>query len=113
MRVFDSDSIKGLNFLPRSVVIVGGGIIAVEFARIFAALDAKVTTGTMVTRCYAFLRGDEGGGCCYTAVASQDDDTCHSCYSCYSCYSCHSCYSCYVYSCYSCYTYHIDGFTVI
>ena len=39
-RCFDSDSIKGLSFLPRSVVIVGGGIIAIEFARIFAELDA-------------------------------------------------------------------------
>ncbi|KAL3893816.1 MAG: hypothetical protein SGPRY_013989 [Prymnesium sp.] len=43
LRVFDSDSIKLLSFLPRSVTIVGGGIIAVEFARIFAALGAKVT----------------------------------------------------------------------
>ena len=43
VRVYDSDSIKGLGFLPRSVVIVGGGIIAVEFARIFAALAADVT----------------------------------------------------------------------
>jgi len=42
-RVFDSDSIKGLDFLPRSVIVVGGGIIAVEYARIFAALDADVT----------------------------------------------------------------------
>lgn len=41
--VFDSDSIKSLSFLPRSVVIVGGGIIAVEFARIFAAMAARVT----------------------------------------------------------------------
>ena len=43
LRCYDSDSIKKLSFLPRSVVIVGGGIIAVEFARIFAALAAKVT----------------------------------------------------------------------
>lgn len=42
-RCFDSDSIKGLSFLPQSVVIVGGGIIAVEFARIFSQLKAKVT----------------------------------------------------------------------
>ena len=36
-------SIKSLSFLPQSVVIVGGGIIAVEFARIFSQLKAKVT----------------------------------------------------------------------
>lgn len=43
VRVYDSDSIKSLDFLPRSVVIIGGGIIAIEFARIFAALAADVT----------------------------------------------------------------------
>jgi len=43
VRCFDSDSIKSLGYLPRSAVIVGGGIIAVEFARIFAALGARVT----------------------------------------------------------------------
>lgn len=43
VRVHDSDSIKQLSFLPRSVVVVGGGIIAVEFARIFAELAADVT----------------------------------------------------------------------
>lgn len=43
IRVCDSDSIKKLDFLPRKVVVVGGGIIAVEFARIFAELNADVT----------------------------------------------------------------------
>ena len=43
VRVHDSDSIRGLTFLPREVVVVGGGIIAIEFARIFAELGAKVT----------------------------------------------------------------------
>ena len=42
-RVFHSDSIKRLSYLPRSIAIVGGGIIAVEFARIFAELNAEVT----------------------------------------------------------------------
>ena len=43
VRCYDSDSIKELTFLPRSVVVIGGGIIAIEFARIFAALAADVT----------------------------------------------------------------------
>jgi len=43
IRCCDSDSIKQLDFLPRKVVVVGGGIIAVEFARIFAELAAEVT----------------------------------------------------------------------
>ncbi|MFN9909909.1 MAG: FAD-dependent oxidoreductase, partial [bacterium] len=41
--VFDSDTIKNLNFLPRSVTIIGAGIIAVEYARIFSKLQCRVT----------------------------------------------------------------------
>ena len=32
-RVFDSDSINGLNYLPKSIAITGSGIIAVEYAK--------------------------------------------------------------------------------
>lgn len=42
-RVFDADSISKLAFLPRSVVIIGLGIVACEFAKIFASLGADVT----------------------------------------------------------------------
>ena len=42
-RVFDSDTINGLTFLPRSVVITGSGIIALEYAKIFRNLGASVT----------------------------------------------------------------------
>lgn len=42
-RVFDSDSINGLSFLPRSVVVVGAGIIAIEYAKILRKLGAEVT----------------------------------------------------------------------
>jgi NAD(P) transhydrogenase len=42
-RVFDSDTIKGLSFLPKSVTIIGAGIIAVEYARIFTKLQCRVT----------------------------------------------------------------------
>ena len=42
-RVFDSDSINALGFLPRSVCITGSGIIALEFAKIFRNLGADVT----------------------------------------------------------------------
>ena len=43
VRVFDSDSINTLGFLPKSMVITGSGIIAVEFAKIFRNLGAQVT----------------------------------------------------------------------
>ena len=42
-RVFDADSINTLGFLPKSVVIVGSGIIAIEYAMIFRKLGAAVT----------------------------------------------------------------------
>jgi NAD(P) transhydrogenase len=42
-RVFDSDSINTLSFLPKSIAITGSGIIAVEYAKIFRNLGADVT----------------------------------------------------------------------
>uniref|UniRef100_A0A061RXG1 NAD(P)(+) transhydrogenase (Si-specific) n=1 Tax=Tetraselmis sp. GSL018 TaxID=582737 RepID=A0A061RXG1_9CHLO len=42
-RVFDSDTINGLSFLPKSIVIQGGGIIALEYAKIFVGLTTSVT----------------------------------------------------------------------
>ena len=41
--IFDSDSIAKLAFLPKSVCISGAGIIAIEFAKIFAKLHCSVT----------------------------------------------------------------------
>lgn len=41
-RVFDSDSINQINYLPRSIAITGSGIIAIEFAKIFRNLGADV-----------------------------------------------------------------------
>jgi NAD(P) transhydrogenase len=42
-RIFDSDSINTLSYLPRSIGITGSGIVAVEFAKIFRNLGADVT----------------------------------------------------------------------
>ena len=42
-RVVDSDSVNGLDFLPKSVVVAGSGIIAIEMANIFRKLGAEVT----------------------------------------------------------------------
>lgn len=42
-RIFDSDSINTLGYLPRSIAITGSGIIAIEFAKIFRNLGADVT----------------------------------------------------------------------
>lgn len=41
--VLDSDGIIALDNLPRSLTVVGGGVIGIEYATIFSALDIRVT----------------------------------------------------------------------
>jgi NAD(P) transhydrogenase len=41
--VFDSDDILDIQALPRTLTVVGGGVIGVEYATIFSALDVPVT----------------------------------------------------------------------
>lgn len=41
--VFDSDSILELGKLPRSLAVIGAGVIGIEYATIFSALDVHVT----------------------------------------------------------------------
>lgn len=41
--IIDSDGIISLHRLPRSLVVVGAGVIGIEYASMFAALGAKVT----------------------------------------------------------------------
>jgi NAD(P) transhydrogenase len=43
MTVIDSDGIVALERVPRSMVVVGAGVIGIEYASMFAALGAKVT----------------------------------------------------------------------
>ena len=42
-RIFDSDQVHGLEEIPRDLIIVGAGIIGLEYASMFAALGVKVT----------------------------------------------------------------------
>jgi len=42
-RIIDSDGILKLGHIPKSMTIVGGGIIGLEYASMFAALQTKVT----------------------------------------------------------------------
>jgi NAD(P) transhydrogenase len=42
-RIFDSDQLHSLDELPRELIIVGAGIIGLEYASMFAALGVKVT----------------------------------------------------------------------
>src|SRR6201994_5057020 len=41
--ILDSDSILSLPYIPRSMVVLGSGVIACEYASIFAALGCAVT----------------------------------------------------------------------
>jgi NAD(P) transhydrogenase len=41
--IIDSDGILNLRAIPRTMVIVGAGVIGVEYAAMFSALDVKVT----------------------------------------------------------------------
>ena len=53
--VLDSDSILSLAYLPRSLLVLGGGVIASEYAAMFAALGCKVTQADQLDRPLAFL----------------------------------------------------------
>lgn len=41
--VVDSDELLGLDQIPRSLIVVGAGVIGVEYATMFSALDVRVT----------------------------------------------------------------------
>lgn len=53
--VLDSDSILSLTYLPRSLAVVGSGVIATEYACIFASLGVQVTMIDRSPRPLAFL----------------------------------------------------------
>lgn len=53
--ILDSDSILSMTYLPRSLVVLGGGVVASEYASIFAALGVKVTVVDTAPRPMAFL----------------------------------------------------------
>ena len=42
-RIFDSDELLNLQHIPRSLVVVGGGVIGLEYAIMFATLGTRVT----------------------------------------------------------------------
>ena len=42
-RIFDSDEILNLDHIPHSMIVVGGGVIGVEYAIMFATLGTHVT----------------------------------------------------------------------
>ena len=53
--VLDSDSILSMIYLPRSLCVLGGGVIACEFATLFQALGVQVTIIDRAARPLGFL----------------------------------------------------------
>jgi NAD(P) transhydrogenase len=43
IRIYDSDSILKMQFIPKTMAVVGGGVIGSEYASVFAALGVQVT----------------------------------------------------------------------
>ena len=56
--LFDSDSILSMMYLPKSLTVLGGGVIASEYASIFQALGVKVTMIDKYPRPLGFLDDD-------------------------------------------------------
>ena len=42
-RIFDSDTLPSMENLPREIIVVGAGVVGLEFASMFAALGVEVT----------------------------------------------------------------------
>lgn len=53
--VFDSDSILGLNRLPESLAVVGGGVVGSEYACVFSALGTRIEIIERRDRLLGFL----------------------------------------------------------
>jgi NAD(P) transhydrogenase len=53
--VLDSDSILSLAYLPRSLLVLGGGVVASEYASMFAALGCQVVQADVLAEPLAFL----------------------------------------------------------
>lgn len=56
--VYDSDSILSIAYLPRSLIVLGGGVIACEYASVFALLGVEVTLVDRSPRPLGFLDAD-------------------------------------------------------
>lgn len=56
--IYDSDSILSVNYLPDSLTVLGGGVIASEYASIFQALGTRVTMIDRYPRPLGFLDSD-------------------------------------------------------
>ena len=61
-QVYDSDEILKMETIPQSLLVLGSGVIATEYACLFAALDTKVTMLDVKDRLLGFLDQEMGDG---------------------------------------------------
>lgn len=64
-RLMDSDSVLDLDNVPRSLTVLGGGVIGCEYACIFAALGTKVTLVDRRNRLLRFMDGEVSDALAY------------------------------------------------
>ncbi len=60
--ILDSDSVLSMIYLPKSLAILGGGVIACEYASIFSLLGVSVTLIDLADRPLRFMDQDIVGG---------------------------------------------------
>ena len=56
--IYDSDSILSMSHIPRTMTVVGGGVIGIEYATIFTALGVQVTLVESRNRLLSFVDGE-------------------------------------------------------
>ncbi len=56
--ILDSDSILSMSYLPASIVVLGGGVIACEYASTFASLGVRVTMLDRAPRPLGFIESE-------------------------------------------------------
>lgn len=59
--VYDSDTILAMQHIPRSMAVIGGGIIGCEYASIFTALGVAVTLVERSERLLSFVNSEISG----------------------------------------------------
>jgi NAD(P) transhydrogenase len=63
--ILDSDTLPGIPFIPRTMTVVGAGVIGVEYACMMAALGVKVTLVDQRQKILEFADGEIVDTLCY------------------------------------------------
>lgn len=64
-RIFTSDGLLQMKNVPRSLAVIGAGVIGIEYASIFAALGTRVTVVDMRSRLLGFVDDEVTGALMY------------------------------------------------